>query len=90
MVEVRTPFPEYYYPLVWAWAKPVLRRVSQDGAPQLAEQFVEYLSASPAVKFAVYRDGELGGLISAQLANAWTAQLDVLFKPSFYGRKPQT
>lgn len=63
-------------------------RVSDDFGPQTLDAFVEaMLLAWPHQKtWAIYGDGELGGVITFQRVNHWLGTAHCVFKPDFQGK----
>jgi RimJ/RimL family protein N-acetyltransferase len=89
MIEVVSPFPLQSLPRVWRWIQSFRDRVSDDYSPQTLDAFVEkaLADAGRLQTWAVYRDGELGGMVSFE---RWTDVLGTchcLFKREMWGRK---
>jgi len=79
--------------MVWEWILPFYERVSDDGGPKTRDEFVAREMARAAAPlyetWGVWRDGELGGLVTFERADArapagWT---HALFKQAFFGWK---
>lgn len=88
-IEVRSPFPIESLPRVWGWIERFRNRVVDDFSPATLNAFVEKSieDAKQMTTWAVYRDGELGGMVSFQ---QWTPVLGTchcLFKREMWGRK---
>lgn len=85
--QVETPFPEFAAPRVWAWMENFRNRVCDDYSPQTLSEFLALWSARASLeqRWAVYRDGELGGLITLQPLGPSVLTSHVLFKRSFWG-----
>lgn len=87
-MEIRTesPFPEYAWPRVWSWIETFRHRVADDFGPKTLEEFVEQRMAATHEKtWAVYRDGELGGIVSFQALTPWLGTAHCLFKKNLWG-----
>src|SRR4051812_28757179 len=82
-----SPFPAYAWPSVWEWIRPFKERVSDDFGPQTLDDFVEFSveRARNAKTWAVFRDGEMGGLISIEHMTPVVVSSHVVFKRSFWG-----
>jgi len=87
-IEVISPFPPQALPRVWRWMETFRDRVSDDFSPKTLEEFVEaMLTAWQNQKaWAVYGDGELGGLITFQRLSPWLGTAHCVFKPDFQGK----
>ncbi len=86
---VSSPFPPHAWPLVWQWIQGFRDRVADDFGPQTIDEFVAAMLARvvPEESFAVYRDGELGGLIWLQRLSPVLAHSHMVFRRSFWGRE---
>lgn len=90
-IKVRSPFPPYSYFQLYDWALPVWRSVASDDAPKDREGFIAYqldIADIPGMKtWGVYRDGELGGYVSAvrQPSRHWVALTHCIFRKEFWG-----
>ncbi len=90
-IEVRSPFPPYAYFQLYDWALPVWRNVASDDAPTDREGFIDYqikVAETPGVKtWGVYRDGELGGYVSAvrHAGREWIALTHCIFHREYWG-----
>lgn len=84
---VRSPFPDHAWPRVWTWIQSFRARVCDDFAPKTLDEFVEQSieRAKRERTWGVYRDDELGGLITFHQINPVTGVSHVLFKRSFWG-----
>lgn len=88
-ITVESPFPLHSLPRVWGWIQSFRNRVADDFGPQTLEAFVEkgIADAERVRTWAVYRDGELGGMVTFE---KWTEILGTchcLFKREMWGRK---
>jgi len=85
-IEVVTPFPDHAVPRVWSWIQTFRDRVADDFAPATLEQFVaEWIERAGERRWAVYRDGELGGMVSFQEWSPICGTSHILFKREFWG-----
>jgi RimJ/RimL family protein N-acetyltransferase len=89
MIEVISPFPQQSLPRVWQWIESFRNRVVDDYSPQTLDAFVRKSIEDQGTlqTWAVYRDGELGGMVSFE---KWTEHLGTahcLFKREMWGRK---
>lgn len=87
-IDVQSPFPAYAWPRVWEWIQPFKARVSDDFSPQDLDDFVagNLALAKHSKTWAVYRDGELGGVIWIEPRTPVLVQSHVVFKRAFWGR----
>lgn len=88
MVTVESPFPQHARPRVWTWIGDSRRFVADDFAPATLDDFIEFWERREHAgeqNWAVYRDGELGGLITSARFNPVLADFHALFKKSFWG-----
>lgn len=84
-ITVETPFPEYAVPRVWTWMERFRSRVADDFAPKTLEEFVDDWERRGSETWAVYRDGELGGLVTVEQVSPVVASSHCLFKKEFWG-----
>jgi hypothetical protein len=85
-ITIESPFPPHAYPRVWQWAKKFgLHQITDDFGPKDQESFEGALAAYPGDTWGVYRDGILGGMISATKESECVAVAHMLFKQSFFG-----
>lgn len=88
MVEVRKPFPDYAIPRIWSWMEEFRSSVADDFAPTTLDAFMrDWDARTTEERWAVYRDGELGGLISIQPLNPVVVTSHILFKKDFWGQE---
>ncbi len=88
-VEVSSPFPEYAIPRVWSWIAKFRHRVVDDYGPKTLDEFIDHWQreeASGRLSWAVYRDGELGGVVFVTPLTPVLAMSHVMFKKEFWGR----
>jgi RimJ/RimL family protein N-acetyltransferase len=87
MIRVASPFPAYAIPRMWDWMKEFgVWRVNDDFGPTDRESFIEHwLTAEGVETWGVWRDEELGGIITVQQVNVHLATAHMLFKKSFFG-----
>ena len=86
-IRVETPFPLYALPRVWAWTQEFRWRVADDFGPQTLEAFVSDWEARVLKRqtWAVYRDDELGGLITCEPESPVVGVVHLLFAKRFWG-----
>jgi RimJ/RimL family protein N-acetyltransferase len=86
-VEVKSPFPFEALPRVWRWIEPFKEKVSDDFSPQNEEQFLSFMAGKWKVQktWAVYGNGELGGLIQFERLTPWLGTAHFLLKREFQG-----
>jgi RimJ/RimL family protein N-acetyltransferase len=87
-IDVTSPFPFEALPRVWKWIEPFRSKVSDDFAPQSLTAFIQYMSLKweRQKTWAVYGDGELGGLIVFERINPWLGTASIVLKPDFQGQ----
>lgn len=87
-LSVTSPFPLASVPRVWSWIQEFRSRVADDFGPKTLAEFMERWRSNPAQRsWAVYRDGELGGLVTFVPENTVTGITHCIFKKSFWGHK---
>ena len=87
-VRVESPFPPSAWPRVWSWTRDFRTRVSDDFGPKTLADFVAgQMAADKNVRtWAVYRDGELCGMVSFEPASPVAGSSHTLFRKDFWGR----
>jgi RimJ/RimL family protein N-acetyltransferase len=80
------PWDETDWPIAWLWMQPYWRQLVDDSIPRDLDFFVENQRMKGAVSFGVYRDDELGGLLTQVTVSPWKCFGDCVFKKSFWGR----
>jgi len=87
-IEVTSPFPFEALPRVWHWIEPFREKVSDDFGPRDLKSFLALMAAKLEREktWAVYGDGELGGLIEFERISPWLGTAHCLLKPDFHGR----
>jgi RimJ/RimL family protein N-acetyltransferase len=87
-IELITPFPFESLPRVWRWIERFRGSVADDFAPKTLSEYVEHMASrwQEEKTWAIYGDGELGGLIEFQRFNLWLGTAHVLLKPDFHGK----
>lgn len=88
MVEIQSPFPTAEIPRIWGWLEPFRWRVSDDFSPKTLTEFIAFYRAQSerSTTWAVYRDGELGGVITYEQVSPVVGTAHCTFKKSFWGR----
>jgi len=87
-VSVRSPFPFEALPRVWMWIQKFRHKVADDFSPKTLEEFVS-LEASKWDRqktWAIYGDGELGGLVVFERESPWVGSAHLVLKPDFQGK----
>jgi RimJ/RimL family protein N-acetyltransferase len=87
MIELREPFPDYAWPLVWAWTEKTRHKLADDFSPQTLEAFVEYSEAlaGRARTWGVWSGSKLGGLMVFEPMSPVTGMAHVVFRRDFWG-----
>ncbi|MGA3190490.1 MAG: GNAT family protein [Bryobacteraceae bacterium] len=89
IVRVERGFPSFAVPRVWAWTESFKDRIRDDFSAETIEQFLEQWETAEAggrVSWSVLRDGELGGVIQSRPSSPIVADINFVFKPSFWGQ----
>jgi RimJ/RimL family protein N-acetyltransferase len=91
-VRVETPFPDFAAVRVWAWMEAFRSRVADDFSPQTLDAFMAQWDdrASSEQRWAVYRNDELGGLVTLQPLSPCVLGSHCVFKRSFWGSDTTT
>jgi len=90
LIRVESPFPEYAVPRIWIWTEQFRRRVADDFGPKTLDEFVADWQASRdrgRRTWAVYRDGELGGLVTFDPWSPMVGTTHCLFARRFWGHE---
>ncbi|MBZ5578259.1 MAG: GNAT family N-acetyltransferase [Acidobacteriia bacterium] len=87
-IEITSPFPFEALPRIWRWIEPFRHKVLDDFGPQDLGQFVEWMAMKwdQQMTWAVYGDGELGGLLTFERLSPWLGTAHAIFKPDFQGK----
>jgi len=87
-LHVESPFPFSALPRVWGWIEPFREKLSNDWSPKTLKEFLAMKSPGWDRKrtWAVYGDGELGGLIEFEKLDPWLGTAHFLLKTEFQGR----
>lgn len=86
-LEVVSPFPVEALPRMWAWTEPFRNRIADDFGPQSIDQYIDWQFQNPPdLSWAVYGDGELGGMITYFRLSPWVGTAHCLFKKDFQGK----
>ena len=83
---VQTPFPPECLPRVWRWIEGFRHKVADDFSPKTLGEFVDLMTGKDQRTWAIYADGELGGLVTFERLSPWAGTAHVLLKPDFQGR----
>ena len=86
-IRLESPFPAHALPRAWLWMESFRTRVADDFSPKTLEEFMaKMLNPQPTEKtWGVYRDEELGGIVSFQRLSPWLGTAHCVFKPAFWG-----
>lgn len=85
---VSSPFPHYALPRVWGWIGESRRQTQDDFSVDTLNAFVgewEVADAAGRLTWAVWRDGELGGVVMSRRINPVCVDSHCVFKRSFWG-----
>ena len=87
-IELTTPFPFESLPRVWRWIEPFRAKVADDFSPRDEHQFIAHMVEKweGQKTWAIYRDSELGGLITFEKLSPWLGTAHLLLKPDFQGK----
>jgi len=89
-VEIIEPFPPHALPRAWKWAQESRRQVADAFAPSTLDQFVEHWERQVRAgqrSWGVWRDAELGGIVTSMRFNAVLADAHCIFKRTFWGHE---
>jgi RimJ/RimL family protein N-acetyltransferase len=75
-------------PRVFSWISTFRSKVSDDFGPQTLAEFMIFASRKWKTQktWAIYSDGELGGLITFERISPWLGTAHWIFKPDFQGK----
>jgi RimJ/RimL family protein N-acetyltransferase len=84
-LEVKSPFPFEALPRIWRWIEPFREKLSNDFSPKTLAEFLQAKGPrwDKMRTWAVYGDGELGGLIEFEKLDPWIGTAHFLLKPEF-------
>lgn len=87
-IRVESPFPFEALPRVWKWLETFRAKVADDFSPATLDEFVSAMARKWDVQksWAVYRDEELGGLITFERLSPWLGTAHMILKPDFQGK----
>jgi RimJ/RimL family protein N-acetyltransferase len=88
-VRVESPFPLRALPRLWHWINSFRDRVADDFAPRTFDEFLDDWNARAPVTrtWGVWRDEELGGIVSILPINPIHCQTHVIFAKRFWGHE---
>jgi RimJ/RimL family protein N-acetyltransferase len=87
-IRVESPFPSFAIPRVWNWTQEFRDRIADAFAPKTLEAFValwESMDRAGRKRWAVYRDGELCGVITAQRLSPIVSDAHCVFAKRAWG-----
>ncbi len=88
MIELISPFPFRALPQAWRWLDECRDMVADDFAPQTLDEFVDMWDSRPErLTWAVSRDGELGGIMSAAPISPIVWDMHLVFSRAFWGQE---
>ena len=87
-IRVESPFPFEALPRVYRWYQTFREKIADDFAPKTLDEFIQsqLMKWDQQQSWAIYGDGELGGLITFERINPWLGTATILLKPDFHGR----
>jgi RimJ/RimL family protein N-acetyltransferase len=85
-IDVRSPFPFEALPRIWRWIEPFRAQLSNDSSPKTLDEFLAFKAPNWKKRrtWAIYGDGELGGLIEFEKLDSWLGTAHFLLKPEFH------
>jgi RimJ/RimL family protein N-acetyltransferase len=89
-LRVESPFPEHAVPRIWVWVQDFRSRVADDFAPKDLPGFMAEWAQRQAAgqqTWAVYRDGEIGGLVTFDPWSPVVGSTHCLFSRRFWGHE---
>ena len=81
------PWDESDYPLLWSWCNKFWDSVADDDVPRTQTEFVMFKQMQGSINLGVYRDGQLGGILSCDPVNSKVCQAHAIFRKEFWGRE---
>jgi RimJ/RimL family protein N-acetyltransferase len=87
-VELIKPFPFESLPRIWSWISTFREKVADDFGPKTMDEFISHMRSvwDRQKSWAIFNDGELGGLITFERVTPWLGTAHVLLKPDFQGK----
>lgn len=90
-VHVESPFPSYAVPRLYSWIEAFGPwRVRDDFGPQTLKALLDSwptYESEPFKTWGVWRDGDLGGLITVRSITPHLAEAHAIFRKSFFGHE---
>src|SRR5215831_18898650 len=85
-VDIASPFPTESLPRVWHWLSAIR---SDDFGPKTITEFVDAMldAIEHQSTWAIFGDGELGGMITFQKLTNWVGTAHIMLKPEFQGQR---
>lgn len=74
------PFEEADLPIAWSWAQSYWHMIADDFAIRDQRDFIEFKISQMAIQLGVWRDGELGGLLTCEPQSPVLCQAHAMFK----------
>lgn len=81
------PWKEDDFPIAWLWMEPFWHQLADDSMPRDLDAFVEIRRAQQAINLGVYRNNELGGLLTLVPRSPWLGEGHCIFKRTFMDRE---
>lgn len=85
-IELR-PFEEFDYPVAWLWMRDAWAMIADDFSPTDLEIFLQMKRTNADLDFGVYRDGQLGGILTCVPVTPAVCIGHCVFSRSFWGRQ---
>jgi len=87
-IRIESPFPFEALPRVYRWYQSFREKIADDFAPKTLDEFIQsqLMKWDLQKSWAIYGDGELGGLITFERLSPWLGTAHVLLKPEFHGK----
>lgn len=79
------PFDPSDFPLVYSWCTKFWDSVCDDDIPGDEVNFVNFKMMQGSINLAVYRDDQLGGMLSCGPVNSWVTQAHCIFRKEAWG-----
>lgn len=81
------PWKDEDFPVCWLWMEPHWRQLADDSMPRDLDTFVEIRRRQDVINLGVYRDNELGGLLTLVPRSPWLGDGHCIFRRAFMDRE---